>query len=91
MLINWIRNKITVQKKLHDLLLLLTDCFEEINIGEESVEIKLNKRLVFKNSESISFNSESVIILSAKKTLHFSPAKMSTISSEDLEKYNELV
>lgn len=86
-MLTWIKNKITIYHKVEQLLHMMIGAFDEINIGDKAVEIKLNKRIIIKNTESISLNTNSVIILNGN-TLHFSPTKISSISKEDLESYN---
>jgi hypothetical protein len=76
-------------KKVLDLLNLLSECFEEINFTNEAVEIKLNKKLILKNSKAICMNSDSVIILNTNK-LYLNPVKFSAISKEELDNYNDV-
>jgi hypothetical protein len=88
-MLTWIKNQILIQRKLSSLLKMMLDAFDEINIGDKAVEIKLNKRVIIKNTEAISLNTDSVIILNGK-LLHFNPTKISSISKEDLEAYNHV-
>jgi hypothetical protein len=68
---------------------MMLNAFDEINIGDKAVEIKLSKRVIIKNSEAISLNTDTAIILNGK-ILHCNPTKISAISKDDLERFNHV-
>lgn len=66
----------------------MSECFEEINIGDDAVEIKLNKKVIVNSDKLIILNTEESIILNASKLLRFKPAKISGIDQNELNELN---
>jgi len=84
-MLNWIK----LPKKIFNLLSILSECFEEIQIGESFIKITLNKRVIIDQGEDVIINSKKLIIFNASK-IYANPIKISAISTEDLEKLNNV-
>lgn len=84
-MLNWIK----LPKKIFSLLSVLSECFEEILIGDDFIKITLNKRVIIDQGGDIIINSKKSITFNANK-LYANPIKISAISAEDLEKLNNV-
>lgn len=82
---------IKVQYKMFQLFSAMSECFDEINIGEKTVEIKLSKKIIINSKDIISLNCEDSIILNSAKLLRFKPVKISGIDLDELNKVNEVI
>jgi len=79
-MLNWFK----LPKKIISLLSLLSECFEDIIIGDDVIKITLNKKVIIDQTEDVIVSSKKSIIFKANK-IYTNPIKISAIPIEELD------